>query len=121
MATSMLDFLKPLLPGAFDRIVFPGEVRQLLEHLSTDLPLPAGPSAAPVSGDVKASANDSAGGFAQLTIDPLGPAIPFDLRVTGPAANPTGFQFDLKPADGLLELPSACAPATVQLAPGGKR
>src|SRR6185295_685465 len=115
MANSIFDFLKPLLPAAFDRIIFPDELRKLLQHLSTDLPLPAGPANAPISGDLKASANDSAGGFAQLTIDPLGPAIPFDLRVTGPAGNPTGFQLDLKPANGLLKLPAACAPAKVQL------
>ncbi|MFI9103592.1 hypothetical protein ACIGXA_24000 [Streptomyces fildesensis] len=121
MATSMLDFLKPLLPGAFDRIVFPAEIRQLLEHLSTDLPLPGGPAGGPVSGVVQASANDSAGGFAQLTIDPLGPAIPFDLRLTGPPAAPTGFQLDLKPADHLLKLPMACVPAGVQVDAAGKR
>ncbi|TIS00619.1 MAG: hypothetical protein E5X13_17635, partial [Mesorhizobium sp.] len=120
MAVAMFDFLRALIPGTFERIVFPFEIGQILNHLSTDLALPAGPPAAPISDKVKASANDSAGGFASLDIDPLGPEIPFDLRVLGPAANPTGFQLDLKPADGLLKLPAACAPAKVQPQAGGR-
>ncbi|MEV6012575.1 hypothetical protein AB0M29_38005 [Streptomyces sp. NPDC051976] len=121
MATSLLDFLRPLLPGAYERIVFPTELRGLLSHLATDLPLPAGPADAPVSGTVRASAADTAGGFASLTLDPFGPAIPFDLRLTGPAAAPTGFQIDLKPDNGLLKLPAACVPATVSTEPAGGR
>ncbi|MBO0914315.1 hypothetical protein [Streptomyces laculatispora] len=121
MTTPLLDFVKPLLPGVFDRIVLPPGIRLLLVHLSTDLPLPAGPSAAPLSGDARATADDSAGGFAQLSIDPLGPPIPFDLRLTGPSAVPSGFQLDLKPADGLLELPAACVPAAVQVDAAGRR
>ncbi|TGS93952.1 hypothetical protein EN820_46775 [bacterium M00.F.Ca.ET.177.01.1.1] len=114
MAVAMFDFLKSLIPGTLEQIVFPSEVREILNHLSTDLAPPAGPQAAPISGNVKASANDSAGGFASLDIDPLGPEISFDMRVLGPAANPIGFQLDLKPADGLLKLPAGCAPAKVQ-------
>ena len=115
MATTMLSFLRPLLPDAFGRIVFPADIRGLLDHLATDLPVPPAPVSGPFSGDLKASANDSAGGFAQLSIDPLGPAIPFTLRLTGPATAPTGFQLDLTPASGLLKLPAACSPAAVQL------
>ncbi|MEU8992875.1 hypothetical protein AB0C98_41950 [Streptomyces sp. NPDC048558] len=110
----MLSFLKPLLPDAYSRIVFPAGIRELLDHLATDLPIPSGPTAGPLSGRLKATADDSAGGFAQLTIAPLGPAIPFTLRLTGPVASPTGFQLDLTPAAGLLKLPAACVPATVQ-------
>ena len=123
MATSILAFLKPCLPGSFDRIVFPPPIRLLLEHLSTDVPppLPDGPPSPLTNEKVKASANDTAGGFAELNIDPLGPEIPFDLRFTGPAAAPTGFQFDLKLADGLLKLPLACRPASVRTDPDGKR
>ncbi|EIV92689.1 hypothetical protein [Frankia sp. QA3] len=121
MAVSMLGFLGQLLPDALDRIVLPVEIRRLLEHLSTDLSPPAGPAAVPLSGDVQAAGDDSAGGFAELTIDPLGPAIPFDLRLTGPAATPTGFQLDLKPADGLLKLPAACVPAAIQVDASGRR
>ncbi|MFJ6861492.1 hypothetical protein [Streptomyces werraensis] len=115
MATSMLSFLKPLLAGVYDRIVFPAAVQGLLEHLATDLPLASGPADGPFSGQLKATAHDSAGGFAQLSIDPLGPAIPFSLRLTGPVTAPTGFQLDLTPAGGLLKLPAACGPATVQV------
>lgn len=121
MTTRLLDFLKPLLPGVFDSIVLPPGIRLLLSHLSTDLPSPSGPSAAPLSGDARATAADSAGGFARLRIDPLGPPIPFDLRLTGPSAAPTGFQLDLKPADGLLELPADCVPATVHVDDAGRR
>ncbi|WP_049580928.1 hypothetical protein [Streptomyces sp. SBT349] len=102
MTVSLLGFLKPLLPDAFDRIALPAEIRQLLDHLSTDLPLPAGPASAPLSGEVRACAHDAFGGFAGLTIDPLGRAIPFRLRLTGPPDAPTGFQLDLEPADGPL-------------------
>ncbi|MGF9649218.1 hypothetical protein AAIH32_14680 [Pseudarthrobacter oxydans] len=121
MANTIFDVVKNLLPGTADRIVFPPEIRQLLEHLSTETPLPNGPGGAPLEGDVKASANDSAGGFAQLDIAPLGPAIPFDLRLTGPADAPTGFQFDLEPAGGFLKLPAACRPGKVQTDVSGKR
>lgn len=123
MASSMLDFLAPLLPGAFERIVFPAEIRSLLEHLSTATPLPTGtttPGVPAITGEVKASANDTAGGFAQLDLDPLGPAIDFELRVIGLPASPTGFQLDLKPASGLLKLPAACRPASVELDAAGK-
>jgi hypothetical protein len=119
MATPMLDLLEPLIPGAFERIVLPPEIRSLLEHLSTEAPLPAGPS--PITGEVKASTDDTAGGFAQLDIHQLGPAIAFELRAIGPPATPTGFQLDLKPADGLLKLPAACRPATVQVDAAGRR
>lgn len=115
MATSVLSFLKPLLRDAFARIVFPADIRGLLDHLATDLPVPSGPMSGPFSGELKATADDSAGGFAQLSITPLGPAVPFTLRLTGPTAAPTGFQLDLTPASGLLELPPACGPATVHL------
>ncbi|WP_406458015.1 hypothetical protein OG782_35005 [Streptomyces sp. NBC_00876] len=121
MTTPLLDFVKPLLPGVFDRIVLPPEIRVLLDHLSTDLPLPAGPSAAPLSGEARATADDSAGGFAQLAIGPMGPPIPFDLHLTGPAAAPTGFRLDLLPADGLLELPAACVPAEPRVDASGTR
>jgi len=117
----MLGFLRPLLADAFVRIVFPQEIRLLLEHLSTEEPLPAGPAAAPITGDVRTFVDDTTGGFAELHIDPMGPAIAFELRVLGPAAAPTGFQLDLKPADGLLKLPAACRPATVQIDGSGKR
>ncbi len=121
MAVLILDALGPLLPGTIDRIIFPAELRGLLDHLATDDPMPNAPVATPIKGSVKASANDTAGGFANLDIDPLGPAIPFTLRLTGPAAAPTGFQFDLEPASGLLKLPAACAPASVQVDGAGKR
>ena len=115
MAVLILDVLGPRLPGTIDKIIFPAELRGLLDHLATDDPMPNAPVATPIKGSVKASANDTAGGFANLDIDPLGPAIPFTLRLTGPAATPTGFQFDLEPASGLLKLPAACAPASVQV------
>lgn len=115
MTTTMLSFLRPLLPDAIGRIVFPADIRGLLDHLATDLPVPSGPVSGPLSGDLKATANDSAGGFAQLSIDPLGPAIPFALRLIGPVTAPTGFQLDLIPASGLMKLPAACGPAAVQL------
>ncbi|MDR6413319.1 hypothetical protein [Pseudarthrobacter sulfonivorans] len=121
MANTIFDVVKTLLPGAADRIIFPQEIRLLLEHLSTDAPLPASPGHPPMEGEVKASANDSAGGFARLDIAPLGPAIPFHLRLTGPAEAPTGFQFDLEPASGLLKLPAACRPGKVQVDAAGKR
>ncbi|MFG2668387.1 hypothetical protein ACGFY6_29645 [Streptomyces sp. NPDC048387] len=123
MTTKMFSFLRPLLPDAFGRIVFPAEIQGLLDHLATDLPVPSGPISSQLSGKLKAIAKDSAGGFAQLSTDPLGPAIPFILRLTGPPAAPTGFQLDLIPASGLLKLPAACVPAEVQPAPatGGRR
>ncbi|MET7989005.1 hypothetical protein [Streptomyces sp. NPDC005281] len=123
MTVTMLDFLEPLLPDALARIVFPAAVRGLLDHLAPDPAVPNGPATGPFSGKLKATADDSAGGFAQLSIAPLGPAIPFTLRLTGPPAARTGFQLDLVPASGLLKLPAACAPATVQPDPatGGSR
>lgn len=120
MAVAMFEFLKSLIPGTLEQIVFPSEIGDILNHLSTDLAPPAGPQAAPISGNLKASANDSVGGFARLDIDPMGPEIPFDLRVLGPVASPTGFQLDLKPADGLLKLPAGCVPAKVQPQPDGR-
>ncbi|GAB2836402.1 hypothetical protein GCM10022221_39410 [Actinocorallia aurea] len=93
----------------------------MLGHLSPDVDLPSKPVTVPVSGRVQVMGDDSAGGFAQLQIDPLGPEIPFTLRLTGPEAAPTGFQFDIEPASGLLKLPSACVPAAVKTDSQGKR
>lgn len=121
MARFILDVLGDLLHGEIGKIVFPAETRTLLGHLATDDPVPSAPAGAPIKGTVKASAADSAGGFANLDIAPLGPSIPFTLRLTGPAAAPTGFQFDLEPASGLLRLPTGCRPAAVQLDAAGKR
>ncbi|MFJ9105638.1 hypothetical protein ACIRJM_45145 [Streptomyces sp. NPDC102405] len=115
MATTIFNFLSALLLDAFGRIVFPTDIEGFLDHLATDLPVPSRPVSEPLSGDLRATASDSAGGFAQLSIDPLGPAIPFTLRLTGSVTAPTGFQLDLIPGSGLLRLPAACAPAAVQL------
>lgn len=49
------------------------------------------------------------------------PSVPFALSLTGPAAAPTGFQFDLEPASSLLKLPTDCRPATVQSDAAGRR
>lgn len=117
MATLLLDALRPLLPGAFDRIVVPPAIRLLLDHLSPNEPFPAALPAGPIVGTVQSAANDTLGGVANLDIAPLGPAVPFTLTIQGPAAAPTGFRFDLRPADGLLKLPAACKPATVQTVP----
>ncbi|MFH8388299.1 hypothetical protein [Streptomyces sp. NPDC018036] len=123
MTVTMLDFLEPLLPDALARIVLPADIRGLLDHLAPDPSAPAGPVTGPFSGNLRATADDSAGGFARLSVTPLGPAIPFTLRLTGPVAARTGFELDLIPASGLLKLPAACGPASVQPDPvtGGRR
>ncbi|MFD8734066.1 hypothetical protein ACFV06_04010 [Streptomyces sp. NPDC059618] len=117
MTVTMLDFLEPLLPDALSRIVLPAEIRGILDHLAPDPAAPTGPVTGPFSGTLKATADDSAGGFARLSVSPLGPAIPFTLRLTGPVAARTGFELDLIPASGLLKLPAACGPAVVRTDP----
>ena len=116
MAITLFEILKSLLPDSLEQIFFPKDIHDLLTHLSTD----TWPPAAGTTPEVKGTANDSVG-FAHLDVAPMGPAIPFELRATGPAAAPDGFQLDLKPVNGLLRLPDACAPAAIQVGPDGQR
>ncbi|MFD9719106.1 hypothetical protein [Streptomyces sp. NPDC059076] len=46
-------------------------------------PLPAGPGDGTFSGQLKATDHHSVGGFAQLSIDPAGPAVPFSRWFLG--------------------------------------